>query len=247
MFYEVRPILAGEFGPVFDSVKFRNGDITKAEMVPSYVYHVNSERREVLVDTSFTSAEKCTELLGLKCLRQGSFLDLLRKNGVDPEKIDTIIYTHLHWDHAGNGRLFPNARIICQEDEIAPALAPPEWEQGYSRVFASDIADVLERVEPVSGDTVIDSGLEVVQIGGHTRGSQAIVVDTIKGKVVITGDTVMTTENIERNVPIGLFVNLDECTASLKWLRQYDAAIIYPGHCWRAIKQVRQNNEEERS
>ena len=41
--------------------------------------------------------------------------------GVDPAKVEHVIATHMHWDHAGNYDLFPNARYHIQDDEMAYA------------------------------------------------------------------------------------------------------------------------------
>jgi len=39
----------------------------------------------------------------------GSFPERLRKAGVAPEDVDTVIFTHLHFDHVGWSALFTNA------------------------------------------------------------------------------------------------------------------------------------------
>jgi len=40
----------------------------------------------------------------------GSFPERLRKAGVAPEDVDTVIFTHLHFDHVGWSALFSNAQ-----------------------------------------------------------------------------------------------------------------------------------------
>ncbi len=49
-------------------------------------------------------------------------LGALEKEGLKPTDIDTVIYTHLHNDHAGGALLFPEARTIFQRDEYANLL-----------------------------------------------------------------------------------------------------------------------------
>uniref|UniRef100_UPI002601EE9B MBL fold metallo-hydrolase n=1 Tax=uncultured Flavonifractor sp. TaxID=1193534 RepID=UPI002601EE9B len=41
-------------------------------------------------------------------------LDALAKEGLTPKDIDTVLYTHLHNDHAGGALLFPEAHTIFQ-------------------------------------------------------------------------------------------------------------------------------------
>ena len=48
----------------------------------------------------------------------------LRDAGVDPRDVEFVVLTHLHWDHAGNCDLFPDARVLVQRDELRYAIAP---------------------------------------------------------------------------------------------------------------------------
>jgi len=45
----------------------------------------------------------------------------LKALGVEPDKVEHVIATHMHWDHAGNYDLFPNARYHVQDTEMAYA------------------------------------------------------------------------------------------------------------------------------
>src|ERR1035437_3083665 len=47
----------------------------------------------------------------------------LKALGVQPDKVKHVIATHMHWDHAGNYDLFPNARYHIQDTEIGPPAA----------------------------------------------------------------------------------------------------------------------------
>ena len=49
-------------------------------------------------------------------------VDALARFGVSADAIRDIVVTHLHYDHAGNLDLFPNARFHLQDREIA---SPP--------------------------------------------------------------------------------------------------------------------------
>ncbi len=229
MKYEVQPIKIGSFGPVKECIKFINGSYEQEEMVPSFVYHVRSSEHNILIDLGFSEVEKCQELTGLNCERDKSYKEILLENNIDCREIDTIICTHLHWDHAGNGKLFPNARIICQKEEISNALTSPSWASGYSQDFARDIIDVIDQFEPVEGNTEIYDGLQVIKIGGHSSGSQLVVINGKQNKIIVTGDVVMTVRNIKEEIPIGLYTNLKECVNAIKWIKSQNA-VIYPGH-----------------
>src|SRR4051794_3437961 len=47
----------------------------------------------------------------------------MKKLGIDPASIDTVVLSHAHWDSAANADLFPNAEIVLHERELAYAEA----------------------------------------------------------------------------------------------------------------------------
>ena len=50
-----------------------------------------------------------------------------QKLGVDPDEIDAIVFTHLHWDHVQNMKRFPQRALHCasQGDRVGLQPAPP--------------------------------------------------------------------------------------------------------------------------
>jgi len=108
---------------------------------------------------------------------------------VKPEDIETVIYTHLHNDHAANSNLFKNARFIAQKSEWECLLDPlpvMKVRKDYDPNLVAELRQVdLLKVE---GDFELADGIFVFQTPGHTPGSQSIGVRTKKGVVVIVGD-----------------------------------------------------------
>ena len=43
--------------------------------------------------------------------------DQLRERGVDPDAIELIVMTHLHYDHASGLSAFPNATVVVDQYE----------------------------------------------------------------------------------------------------------------------------------
>ena len=78
-------------------------DIHNGEMpIDFFVWLVRSKERDVLVDTGFnskTAAKRGRELI--RCPTEG-----LKLLGVNPEEVEDVIITHLHYDHVGNFDLF---------------------------------------------------------------------------------------------------------------------------------------------
>jgi glyoxylase-like metal-dependent hydrolase (beta-lactamase superfamily II) len=109
--------------------------------------------------------------------------------GVDPLEVNTVIYTHLHNDHAANATLFENARLIFQKEEWL-ALLDPLPIMNVRRDYDPTLVNELKTMNciKVDGDFELTEGIKCIRTPGHTIGSQSIVVQTKKGIRVIVGD-----------------------------------------------------------
>jgi glyoxylase-like metal-dependent hydrolase (beta-lactamase superfamily II) len=102
----------------------------------------------------------------------------LKVLGVQPDKVDHVIATHMHWDHAGNYDLFPNARYHIQDTEMAYATGRCMCHQMLRIPFSEN--DVLAmvrkvfayRVEFHDGAEELAPGITVHKIGDHSKGLQ---------------------------------------------------------------------------
>jgi glyoxylase-like metal-dependent hydrolase (beta-lactamase superfamily II) len=165
----------------------------------------------------------------------------LKKLSVKPEDVGYIIHTHLHMDHCGQDRLFPNAKIVVQRKELESAAVPriPKgytekgrawWMLAYDRrPVAELVGEFWDRLVLLEGDEEIVPGVKCVLVGGHTPGSQAVYVETDKGTAILTGDACYTYANIERDIPDGFYYNLEDSIKVLAKFRK-DGKFIIPGH-----------------
>ena len=127
-----------------------------------------------------------------------SFLELLAQRGVQPGDVDAVVFSHLHWDHAGGAtqldaqRLlrptFPNATYFVNRDEWEDAVSEaPEFTGTYAlqnlRPFEQSGQLVL-----TEGDEEILPGLWTRVTGGHTRGHQSILFTSGSAVALFLGD-----------------------------------------------------------
>jgi glyoxylase-like metal-dependent hydrolase (beta-lactamase superfamily II) len=188
---------------------------------------------KILVDTSFLSVERTWQIRRRKIARGPSqeLSAALTSAGVRPEDISIVIQTHLHYDHAGNNRLFPNARFFVQREELRYALAPTTFDA--SAYFAPSLGitpDYLgTKFELLDGDAEIVEGVRVIATPGHTPGHQSVLVNTANGRYCIAGDAVMQYENLEKRIPPGVHTSMIDCMASLKRIAR-EADHVLPGH-----------------
>lgn len=153
---------------------------------PYVFWYIHASCKNVLVDTGMEAEDFKNYHPGLKNSPQEpvqSFEAALAKVNCTPDDIDIIIQTHLHMDHVYNTPKCRNAVIYVQEAELEFALKPhPIFE-----VFFPQEIIKSTNFEVIKGDHVILPGIEVMLVPGHTPGGQAVVVDTTKGKAVISG------------------------------------------------------------
>ena len=144
-----------------------------------YIWLCRNGDRTVLVDTGFAPEEGAA--------RQRILLthpvEALKRIGVEPEDVTDVFITHLHYDHAGNLRHFPNATIHLQDAEMAYATGRCMCHARMRKPFA--VEDVKTAVEMVyrdrvrfhEGDYTLLPGLTARLVGGHSQGLQILVVD----------------------------------------------------------------------
>jgi len=154
--------------------------------------------------------------------------------GVDPAAVKTIVLTHLHWDHASNAEHFPSATFLAQRAEIEFFRSRTRQHPSMNRFFSHQafLGELIEagRIQPVDGDTQVVEGVNAVRVGGHTPGSQMLIVDTAEGKAILTGDAVPLHRNYIDNIPSGIVVDVFEAIAAIERVRALRPVAIYTGH-----------------
>lgn len=156
-------------------------------------YLLQNGKQNILVDTGIHEDNIIDGKAWGGCPAQGGrkyVIEALEKEGLKPQDIDTVLYTHLHNDHAGGASLFPEARTWFQKDELTNLLNPLPTQKirsDFDKRTPDDLK-LLKDVYIIDGDMVLPNGLELYKLPGHTSGSMAIVVPTAKGRYVLTGD-----------------------------------------------------------
>lgn len=197
---------------------------------PLIAYYLEGEHK-ILVDTGGCSpeAERGKKAAPYTRTTEQELDKALEAIGVKPEDIEYVIFTHIHWDHAGNNELFPNAKFLCQRKEFESVTNPDSPKIGY------DLPEILKyKYELIDGDQQIFDGISAILTPGHTEGMQCLVVDTEEGKVVLTGDLITLQESFRYDPPVcnGLFAD-ENCLAQMYEGVNKVAAItkkILPGH-----------------
>jgi N-acyl homoserine lactone hydrolase len=166
----------------------------------------------------------------------------LKQLGLAPGDIDYVVFSHLHFDHAGNAQLFKDttARLVCSDVE-------KEFAFGYEGAFngahiKADYANL--NFETVSGDAEFLPGVSFIQTPGHTPGSMSMRVDLPEsGTMIFTADAVYMGDSYgPPTVPAAIVNNLEQFYSSVEKLRtiatKADATVVF-GHDPEQLKKLR--------
>lgn len=210
-------------------------DIHDGDMPLDYfIWVLKSDRHVVVVDTVF----------GVESGRQrGRTLDVTPEEavqalGIQPEAVDDLIITHLHYDHAGGLTCFPQAPIHIQETEVQYATGRHMCHPALNHFF--EVEDVVQLVREVYGGRVrfhhgvgqLTDGLSIHRVGGHTDGLQVVRVNTQRGWVVLASDALHYYQNFNDRNPFPAIFNVGDMLDGydlLTTLAESEDHIV-PGH-----------------
>lgn len=221
-----------------------NQGTTAVPMIFSLLQSSGGER--ILVDTGFASGASMTGP-GFKDFVRSD--EILVRHGIAASEIDTLVLTHLHFDHAGNLDAFPNARIFVQRHEYE------SWKQVLARygaagvtkdrwVFSSldadnfralDAAIAQGRVTFLDGDHRLADGI-ICRLARdtHSFGIQWLEVETSAGAFALAGDVCYSYFCAERMWPPGYLQGnpwtMIEAIERIKQVAGDDLARLLPGH-----------------
>jgi glyoxylase-like metal-dependent hydrolase (beta-lactamase superfamily II) len=149
------------------------------------------------------------------------FFPALTELGVRPEGVDTVILTHLHWDHCGGATsldaggkpvpVFWNAKYFVQRRELDAARAAIK--AGDDSFLADDFEPLItaHRLQFLEGDAEVLPGISVEWTGGHSPGHQIVRIDGGHGKrAIYLSDLVPTIAQIPFDSVMSYDVNVDE-------------------------------------
>jgi N-acyl homoserine lactone hydrolase len=221
-----------------------NQGTTAVPMIFSLLQSAAGER--ILVDTGFASAASMTGP-GFKDFVRSD--EILARHGVAAGEIDTLVLTHLHFDHAGNLDAFPNARIFVQRHEYeswksvlarygSGGVTKDRWvfsslDENNFRALEAAIAQ--GRVTFLDGDHRLRDGVTCrLARDTHSFGIQWLEVETSAGPFALAGDVCYSYFCAERMWPPGyLQGNPWNMLAEIERIRAVagdDLARMLPGH-----------------
>jgi len=205
--------------------------------VPSWL--IRHDRGTVLFDTGMPAALAAPgPLLDTVSLFFGVGLDesdlvgaRLRAADVDPDDVDVVVMSHLHFDHTGGLDQLPSARLVVQADEWAAGM---DDDVAAANSLQRDLFDHgHDRLEVVGEHDVFGDGLIVcMPTPGHTPGHQSLRIRLADREVVLCGDCAYFEATLDGGPLPGIGHDHAQQAASLAVLRELRSggALVIPGH-----------------
>jgi glyoxylase-like metal-dependent hydrolase (beta-lactamase superfamily II) len=170
----------------------------------------------------------------------------LRQRDIDPARVEAVVMTHLHADHASGISEFPHATFVVSSAEWEAATRRGQF-QGYVKRQFDHAFDyrLLDFEGPEaesfatfgrSFDLFGDGSVRCVYTPGHTPGHLSVVLRLRRREVLVAGDAVYLRRNLDE-LRLSHRTADDHLSArSLREIRQYASetpdALVIPGHDW---------------
>ena len=133
------------------------------------------------------------------------------------DKVEKVIFTHLHYDHTGNFELFTKAKFYASKEEIELLKKNKVYAIG-DPLLATKFNVTLHPLEDFLG-------IKIIKTPGHTKGSVCLYYE--KEKVLFSGDTLFFNGFGRIDFP---FSDPGKMEESLEKVGKIKYKILAPGH-----------------
>ena len=119
------------------------------------------------------------------------------------DDIQTVVASHLHFDHAGCLHLFKKARIYVSQSELEKMMYAYENKRDLNAHLESDIRNMIQADltwETISSDVKtfkLADGVTIINLGsGHSWGILGLMIELpVSGNYFLISDAIYTKEN----------------------------------------------------
>jgi glyoxylase-like metal-dependent hydrolase (beta-lactamase superfamily II) len=159
---------------------------------------VEVDDQRILIDTC-AGNDKDRPMMPIWHMRTGPFLQELEEIGFGPDRVDTVVCTHLHTDHVGWNTRLVDDRWMPTFSRARTLVAREEWDH-WREEDADDMRQTLtDSVQPLFDADLVDlvetnhqvaDGVTMLPTPGHTPGHVAVLIESQGESAVVTGDLV---------------------------------------------------------
>jgi glyoxylase-like metal-dependent hydrolase (beta-lactamase superfamily II) len=210
--FEILAIRAGTYwwdgGAVFGVVpktlwskKFPADDLNRIEQGFN-CYLIRTGKRSILIETGLGDKrdERARERMRVAAQTE-SIAETLARNGVDPESVDAVVDSHLHWDHCSGNTILRNGRAEPALPRAQYFTSRGEWEHAHERLIRDGVSYLDENYDPlvesgrmtlVEGDFEVAPGVWMRRAPGHNRDMMVVTAESAGETFCFLSDLVPT-------------------------------------------------------
>ena len=172
----------------------------------------------------------------------------LNKLGLTYSDIDTILMTHMHFDHAGGLTGYQEGELVSLFPEATIYTSKIEWDElrnpnirSRNTYWEENWKPIVAQVETFEGEMTITEGMRMIHTGGHSDGHSIIVLEDENQQLIHMGDLMPT--HAHQN-PLWVLAYddypMDSIRAKEKWIKKgienQSWFTFYHDYAYRAIK-----------
>ena len=125
----------------------------------------------------------------------GVIMEKMKQLGIEPHEVDTVLLTHLHFDHFGGlaeegKKNFPNAKIYLSIDEYRYFIEGESKNQSAIDILAlyNENVETFSACELNGEHKELFHGITPIANYGHTPGHTVFLLENEEEKFIIAGD-----------------------------------------------------------
>lgn len=128
----------------------------------------------------------------------------IKKAGFQPEDVDLVLMSHLHYDHSGGMVHNVNGEMSLSFPEATYVIQRGEWETAFTKATSSYRTEIFEYLQRNAQITFIedsgqlDEAITYELTGAHTPYHQAFLISEGNQKVFFGGDVLPDPDELRR-------------------------------------------------
>ena len=192
--FRISRILAGTYwwdgGAIFGVVpktlwsrKFAADDLNRIHLAFN-CYLIETGNHTVLVETGVGDKVDERARERMKIPQPEPLPDIVARHGFDPESIDIVINSHLHFDHCGGNTIVKDGRAVPAFPRARYISSRGEWRHAHERLSRDSISYIDANYDPLvesgqmtllEGDCEVAPGVRMCRAPGHNRDMMVVL------------------------------------------------------------------------
>lgn len=174
---------------------------------------VEVNNKKVLIDTGIGNKFEQKHVEIYKIRKQTDLITELKILSLEPQDIDVVILSHLHFDHCGYNTVFNSGKLKPLFNKAKYFIQKAEWDYALSPDERSAPSYVKENFLPLNDTKILelidgnvelkDLNLYIIYTGGHSVGHQCVLVNCDDKKIFFSGDLFPVAFNLKINYTSG--------------------------------------------